>query len=64
MGAKAVVARVGFINAQHQHEWDLQGLPGRVWPLPISAQNSTVPAGSTPLKWQYIAGTDYYVYVF
>jgi hypothetical protein len=64
VGAKAVVARVGFINEQHQHEWDLQGRPGQLWPLPISARNSLAPARSTPFNWQHIGATDYYVYVF
>jgi len=64
VGARAVVAKVGFINAQHEHEWDLQGTPGEVWPLPMSARNSIARAGSRPSNWQYIAGTDYYAYVF
>jgi len=64
VGAQAVVAKVGFINAQHEHEWDLQGTPGEVWPLPVSAADSTRSGGSAPTGWKRIAGTDYYVYVF
>ena len=64
VGAKAVVAKSGYLNEQQQHEWDLRGLPGKLSPLPISAPNSTVPVGSAPVNWQHIRDTDYYVYVF
>lgn len=58
VGAKAVVARSGHINAHQLHEWDLQGLPGKQWPIPATA------SGMTPIAWQPIQGTDYYVHIF
>jgi hypothetical protein len=64
VGAKAVVAKSGHMNAQGKFEWDLRGLPGKPAPLPVSASNSTVSVGSAPANWQHIADTDYYVYVF
>jgi hypothetical protein len=62
VGAKAVVAKAGYMNGD-SYVFDLQGLPGKPAPLPISA-DSTLPAGSTPPNWHHIADTDYYVYVF
>jgi len=64
VGAKAVVAKAGYINNQQQHVWDLHALPGQVAPLPISIPNSTAPDSSVPVNWQHIGDTDYYVYVF
>lgn len=62
LGAKAVVARSGYINAHQLHEWDLQGLPGRLWPIP--ADDSAGSTGTRAISWQHIEGTDYYVHVF
>jgi hypothetical protein len=63
-GAKAVVAKSGYINGQQQHVWELHGLPGHLSPLPISASDATAPGGLAPVNWQHIGDTDYYVYVF
>lgn len=63
-GAKAIVAKAGYVNAQQQHEWDLRGLPGKPALLPFPASTSTAPAGSTPEHWQHIPDSDYYVYLF
>ena len=64
VGAKAVVAKAGYINKQQQHVWDLHALPGQVAPLPIPMPNSTAPDSSAPVDWEHIGDTDYYVYVF
>jgi 4-amino-4-deoxy-L-arabinose transferase-like glycosyltransferase len=68
VGAKAVVAKAGYINKQRQHVWDLNGLPGEPSPLipimPISVQSPTSPSGPVPVNWRHIADTDYYVYLF
>ena len=68
VGAKAVVAKAGYINKQQQHVWDLNGLPGEPSPLipiiPITLQNPTSPSGPVPVNWRHIADTDYYVYLF
>jgi hypothetical protein len=63
VGAKAVVGKSGHLNAELQHEWDLRGLPGTPAPLPLSPSNAPASIGTAPANWQYIAGTDYYVYL-
>src|SRR5206468_4834980 len=59
VGAKAVVAKTGYINKQRQHVTDLNGLPGEPSPLipimPISLQSPASPSGPVPVNWRHIA---------